>query len=154
MSEPVHTKTEEGRPDPPVYRLRWRDSLLGAQILFVAFGALVLVPILTGLNPNVALFTAGAGTLLFQLITVGQVPVFLASSFAFVAPIIYGVETGTRRPLQGVPYKVLILWRLIGFVWFLGSRWGFNPRTARVPVASPGGGPVAFAPGSESAHEY
>jgi uracil permease len=62
-------------------------------MLFVAFGALVLVPILTGLDPNVALFTAGAGTLVFQIITKGKVPVFLASSFAFIAPIIYGVQT-------------------------------------------------------------
>jgi len=75
------------------YRFRLGDSVLGAQMLFVAFGALVLVPILTGLDPNVALFTAGAGTLLFQIITRGKVPVFLASSFAFIAPIIYGVQT-------------------------------------------------------------
>lgn len=75
------------------YVLRLRDSLLGGQMLFVAFGALVLVPILTGLDPNVALFTAGGGTLIFQLITKGKVPIFLASSFAFIAPIIYGVQT-------------------------------------------------------------
>ncbi len=75
------------------YKLRWKDSILGAQMLFVALGALVLVPLLTGLNPNVALFTAGAGTLLFQLITKGKVPIFLGSSFAFIAPIIYGVQT-------------------------------------------------------------
>jgi len=58
------------------YRLRIGEALLGAQILFVAFGALVRVPLLTGFDPNVALFTAGAGTLLFQIITRGQVPVF------------------------------------------------------------------------------
>lgn len=75
------------------YKFRLSDSLLGAQMLFVAFGALVLVPILTGLDPNVALFTAGLGTLVFQVITKGRVPVFLASSFAFIAPIIYGVQT-------------------------------------------------------------
>ena len=74
------------------YVFRLKDFLLGAQMLFVAFGALVLVPLLTGLNANVALFTAGAGTLIFQLITRGKVPVFLASSFAFIAPIIYGVQ--------------------------------------------------------------
>ncbi|MCE9678562.1 uracil-xanthine permease family protein [Shewanella sp. AS1] len=67
--------------------------LQGAQMLFVAFGALVLMPLLTGLDTNVALFTAGVGTLLFQLITKRQVPVFLASSFAFIAPILYGVQT-------------------------------------------------------------
>ncbi|WP_320170783.1 uracil-xanthine permease family protein [Maridesulfovibrio sp.] len=75
------------------YNFRARDFVLGAQMLFVAFGALVLVPLLTGLDTNVALFTAGAGTLLFQIVTKGRVPVFLASSFAFIAPIIYGVQT-------------------------------------------------------------
>lgn len=78
---------------PTAYHFRLRDSLIGAQMLFVAFGALVLVPLLTGLDSNVALFTAGAGTLLFQVITKRMVPIFLASSFAFIAPIIYGVQT-------------------------------------------------------------
>ncbi|NKB77017.1 MAG: uracil permease [Gammaproteobacteria bacterium] len=87
--------------------------LVGLQMLFVAFGALVLVPILTGLDPNVALFTAGLGTLIFQLVTRRQVPIFLASSFAFIAPIIYGVQTwgipATMSGLfaAGVVYMVL-----------------------------------------------
>ena len=68
------------------------EPLVGAQMLFVAFGALVLVPLLTGLDASVALFTAGVGTLIFQAITGRSVPVFLASSFAFIAPIIYGVQ--------------------------------------------------------------
>jgi uracil permease len=91
----------------------WKRPLIGAQMLFVAFGALVLVPLLTGLNPNVALFTAGAGTLIFQLITRRKVPVFLASSFAFIAPIIYGTDTfglpGTLCGLMaaGLLYAVL-----------------------------------------------
>mgnify|MGYP001813177042 CR=1 FL=1 len=95
------------------YRLNIADSLLGAQMLFVAFGALVLVPILTGLDPNVALFTAGLGTIVFQIITKGKVPVFLASSFAFIAPISYGVQTwgipGTLCGLAaaGVLYVIL-----------------------------------------------
>ena len=64
-----------------------RDLILGIQMLFVAFGALTLVPLLTGLDPSVALFTAGVGTLIFYAVTRGKVPVFLASSFAFIAPI-------------------------------------------------------------------
>ncbi|WBF67376.1 uracil-xanthine permease family protein [Desulfovibrio subterraneus] len=97
------------------YSFRLKDSLVGAQMLFVAFGALVLVPLLTGLNPNVALFTAGAGTLLFQLVTKRSVPVFLASSFAFIAPIIHGVQTwgipGTMCGLAaaGLLYALLAL---------------------------------------------
>ncbi|MFV0375852.1 MAG: uracil-xanthine permease family protein [Mangrovibacterium sp.] len=65
-----------------------RNMVLGVQFLFVAFGATVLVPLLVGIDPAVALFTAGIGTLLFHLITKGMVPVFLGSSFAFIAPII------------------------------------------------------------------
>lgn len=85
------------------YRFRPGQVLLGAQMLFVAFGALVLVPLLTGLDPNVALCTAGLGTLLFQAITRGKVPVFLASSFAFVAPIAAGVQAyGVEATLGGL----------------------------------------------------
>ncbi|MCF6172848.1 MAG: uracil-xanthine permease family protein [Campylobacteraceae bacterium] len=96
------------------YNFRLKDSIVGLQFLFVAFGALVLVPILTGLDPNVALFTAGLGTLLFQVINRKTVPpIFLASSFAFIAPIIYGVKTwgiaGTMSGLvaAGLLYVVL-----------------------------------------------
>lgn len=81
----------------------FKQAVIGLQMLFVAFGALVLVPILTGLNPSVALFTAGVGTLIFQVVTGRQVPIFLASSFAFIAPIIYGVQTwGIPATLSGL----------------------------------------------------
>ena len=65
-----------------------RKGVVGVQFLFVAFGATVLVPLLVGLDPSTALFTAGIGTLLFHLVTKGKVPIFLGSSFAFIAPII------------------------------------------------------------------
>lgn len=86
------------------YHFRIKDALLGVQFLFVAFGALVLVPLLTGLNPNVALFTAGLGTLAFQVINAGAIPpVFLASSFAFIAPISMGVEKwGIAATMSGL----------------------------------------------------
>ena len=67
---------------------RPKRIIIGIQFLFVAFGATVLVPLLVGIDPAVALFTAGIGTLIFHLITKGKVPVFLGSSFAFIAPII------------------------------------------------------------------
>lgn len=81
----------------------WRSALAGSQMLFVAFGALVLMPLITGMNPSVALFTAGLGTLIFQFITQRQVPVFLASSFAFIAPILYSNQTwGIAATLGGL----------------------------------------------------
>lgn len=108
-----------------VYKLTPITAVLGVQMLFVAFGALVLVPLLTGLDPNVALFTAGVGTLLFQLVTRGQVPVFLASSFAFIAPIIYGTQawglpaTLCGLAFAGVLYAVLSVVVRIGGVQLL-----------------------------------
>ncbi len=104
------------------YNLRARDIILGAQMLFVALGALVLVPLLTGLNPNVALFTAGAGTLLFQIITKGKVPIFLASSFAFIAPIIYGVQTwGIAGTMCGLMAAGLFYVLLSIIIYYQGS---------------------------------
>ncbi|WP_419765254.1 MAG: uracil-xanthine permease family protein [Arcobacter sp.] len=89
---------------PTDYNIRIKDSILGIQFLFVAFGALVLVPILTGLDANVALFTAGLGTLVFQFVNKGAIPpIFLASSFAFIAPISYGVKTwGIAATMSGL----------------------------------------------------
>lgn len=71
---------------------RVRKTIVGVQYLFVAFGATVLVPLLVGLDPSTALFSAGVGTLIFHLVTKGQVPIFLGSSFAFIAPIIKATE--------------------------------------------------------------
>ncbi|MFV0421862.1 uracil-xanthine permease family protein [Oleidesulfovibrio sp.] len=100
--------------DSTEYSFRLKDSLIGAQMLFVAFGALVLVPLLTGLDPNVALFTAGAGTLIFQLVTKRQVPIFLASSFAFIAPIIHGVATWGVAATMGGLVAAGMLYVLLG----------------------------------------
>ena len=69
-----------------------QKTVVGAQFLFVAFGATVLVPLLVGLDPSVALLTAGIGTLIFHAVTKGKVPIFLGSSFAFIAPIIKATE--------------------------------------------------------------
>lgn len=75
------------------YKFAPKQFLLGVQFLFVAFGALVLMPMLTGLDVSVALFTAGLGTIAFQIVSRKCVPpIFLASSFAFIAPIKYSVE--------------------------------------------------------------
>lgn len=76
----------------------WKIILLAIQHVFAMFGATVLVPALTGLDPAVALFTAGVGTLIFHLITKGKVPAFLGSSFAFIAAIQTVVEN------QGIAY--------------------------------------------------
>ncbi|EJS2610885.1 uracil-xanthine permease [Vibrio alginolyticus] len=94
-----------------------KNALQGAQMLFVAFGALVLVPLLTGLDPNVALFGAGVGTLLFQLMTKRSVPIFLASSFAFIAPIMFGIQTwGIGATMGGLMAAGLVYVALGGMI--------------------------------------
>ncbi len=97
--------------------------LLSLQHFVAMFGATVLVPLLTGLDPLVALFTAGAGTLLFHTITGGMVPVFLGSSFAFIAPIIMVKEQlGDLAYATGgifVAGFVYLLFALL--VWLVGT---------------------------------
>lgn len=95
----------------------FRKGIIGVQFLFVAFGATVLVPLLIGLNPSTALFTAGVGTLIFHLVTGGRVPIFLGSSFAFIAPIIqatqlYGLP-GTLSGMIGVAAVYFIMSALV-----------------------------------------
>lgn len=71
-----------------------RNVVMGLQHTFVMFGATVLMPLLTGLDVGVSLFAAGAGTLIFHLVTKFKVPVFLGSSFAFI-PAISAIATQT-----------------------------------------------------------
>ena len=102
-----------------------QKTIVGAQFLFVAFGATVLVPLLVGLDPSVALFTAGIGTLIFHAVTKGKVPIFLGSSFAFIAPIVKATELyglpGTLSGLVAVGavyaiMSILVRVRGVGFI--------------------------------------
>lgn len=94
-----------------------RKTIVGIQFLFVAFGATVLVPLLVGLDPATALFTAGVGTFIFHLITKGKVPIFLGSSFAFIAPIISASKqwgmSGTLAGMAGVALVYFVMSALI-----------------------------------------
>jgi uracil permease len=95
--------TEKG-----TFKKRSMRGVLGIQHVIAMFGATVLVPLLTGFNPAVALFCAGLGTLLFHLVTKKKVPVFLGSSFAFI-PVIIAVASmygafGTEGYKEGLQY--------------------------------------------------
>ncbi|WP_286238676.1 uracil-xanthine permease family protein [Neptuniibacter halophilus] len=93
-----------------------RTVLAGSQMLFVAFGALVLMPLLTGLDPSVALFTAGIGTLLFQFVTQRTVPIFLASSFVFIAPITYSTQTWGVAATMGALFAAGVVYMLLALL--------------------------------------
>jgi uracil permease len=100
-----------------------RKGIVGVQFLFVAFGATVLVPLLVGLDPSTALFTAGIGTLIFHLVTKGKVPIFLGSSFAFIAPIIKSTELyGLAGTLSGMAGVALVYFVMSALVKWQGSR--------------------------------
>ncbi|WP_286978046.1 solute carrier family 23 protein [Pseudomonas sp.] len=114
----------------------WRQALAGSQMLFVAFGALVLMPLITGMDPNVALFTAGIGTLIFHIVTKNQVPVFLASSFAFIAPILASkADFGLPATLGGLVAAGMVYMLLSALVKFNGT--GFIDRLLPPVVIGP-----------------
>lgn len=99
---------------------------LGLQHLFAMFGATILVPVLTGLSPAVALFSSGAGTLLFMWITGGQVPAYLGSSFAFIAPLAFVVsagEWGVAYAMGGVVAVGAIYALVAGVISVAGVGW-------------------------------
>lgn len=95
-----------------------KSYILGLQHLVAMFGATVLVPILTGFNPSVALFTAGIGTLIFHFCTNWKVPVFLGSSFAFIPLIIQVKElnNGDLTYAQGGIVVAGLIYVLLSFL--------------------------------------
>lgn len=100
-----------------------RKTIVGIQFLFVAFGATVLVPLLVGLDPATALFTAGLGTLIFHLITKGKVPIFLGSSFAFIAPIISASKQwGMSGTLAGMAGVALVYFTMSALIKWQGRK--------------------------------
>lgn len=102
----------------------WTWFGLSLQHLFSMFGATVLVPLLVGLNPGVALFTSGVGTLLHMLITRGNIPAYMGSSFAFIIPMTSLMKTvGYPGVAQGIISVGLVYLVVAAIVTFIGTRW-------------------------------
>jgi uracil permease len=97
---------------------------LSFQHVFAMFGATILVPILTGLNPATAFFTAGTGTLIYIVCTGAKVPAFLGSSFAFIPPLIaIGASYGLSYALGGAIAAGLFYCVVGTIIYFAGTRW-------------------------------
>lgn len=96
--------------------LNVKNIILGLQHLIAMFGATVLVPILTGFDPSVALLSAGCGTLIFHQVTDKKVPVFLGSSFAFI-PLILAVKEMFNGDLAYAQGGIIVA----GFIYVLLS---------------------------------
>ncbi len=115
----------------PDERLPWpQTTAMGVQHVIAMFGATVLAPILMGFDPNLAIFMSGVGTLLFYLITGGQVPSYLGSSFAFIGVVIAATGYGGQGPNANLPVALGaiivcgLLYALIGaLVNAVGTRW-------------------------------
>lgn len=98
-----------------------KDILVAIQYLFVAAGATILVPILTGIPVSVCLFTAGIGTLLFHFVTGKGIPVLLSSSFAFIAPIVAVSEMfGIEYAFGGIMVAGLVYLIFSGLIYLVG----------------------------------
>ena len=118
--------------------------ILSIQHLFAMFGSTVLVPFLTGLNPSVALISSGLGTLAFLLITKGQVPAYLGSSFAFIAPIITAKTAGDREAMLGGLLAGLVYILISLGIKKSGSEWIMKLLPPIVVVSSSNGNRSSF----------
>ncbi|MBB6449365.1 uracil permease [Geomicrobium halophilum] len=108
-------------------RPAWNQWIfLSLQHLFAMFGATILVPLLTGLQPSIALIASGLGTLSYLLVTRGQIPAYIGSSFAFIFPLIAAISFGGAAAVMlgtftaGVVYGVTsILIKAFGVGWLM-----------------------------------
>ncbi|WP_341780073.1 uracil-xanthine permease family protein [Levilactobacillus sp. HBUAS70063] len=97
---------------------------LSLQHLFSMFGSTVLVPILVGLNPGIALFSSGVGTLMYILITRGKIPAYMGSSFSFIVPMVALMKTtGYPGIAQGTMAVGLVYLIVAVVVALVGSDW-------------------------------
>ncbi|GAE29174.1 uracil permease [Halalkalibacter hemicellulosilyticusJCM 9152] len=101
--------------------------VLSIQHLFAMFGATILVPFLVDLSPSVALLSSGLGTIAYLLITRGQVPAYLGSSFAFIAPIISATAIGGPEGAMVGSFFAGIVYGIVALVIkAIGVKWIMN----------------------------
>lgn len=111
-----------GIKEKPQNKLQW--LILSLQHVFAMFGATVLVPLLTGLSVSVALFASGLGTLIYIAITKGKVPVYLGSSFAYIAAIIVSANLyGFGAAFVGLMSVGLVYVVVALVIRFVGTAW-------------------------------
>ncbi len=108
------------KPSP----LAWAG--LSLQHMFSMFGSTVIVPLLVGLSPSIALFSSGIGTLLHIMITQRKIPAYMGgSSFAFITPMLALMKTtGYPGIAQGGVIGVGLVYLLVaGIIWAVGADW-------------------------------
>jgi uracil permease len=99
-------------------------ALLSFQHVFAMFGATVLVPILTGLSISVALVASGVGTLIYIVATKAKVPVYLGSSFAYIAAISIASQTFSKESAFVGLMVVGVIYMIVAtIIRFVGKGW-------------------------------
>lgn len=99
-------------------------ATLSIQHMFAMFGATILVPQIVGLSPAIALLTSGIATLIFLFVTKFQVPAYLGSSFAFIAPILFITEqAGIGSAMIGSLFVALVYFIVSLVIWKTGYKW-------------------------------
>ncbi|KGI37886.1 uracil permease [Clostridium tetani] len=97
---------------------------LSLQHLFAMVGATILVPMLTGMSPSIALFCSGIGTLLYILCTKAKLPAYIGSSFAFIGPMTVASSAyGTSAMLSGVIAAGIVYALVSVIISFTGTEW-------------------------------
>ena len=97
---------------------------LGIQHMMSMFGSTVLVPVLTGLDPNVAIMCSGIGTICYLLVTRNKIPSYLGSSVAFISPILaVGATQGLDAAMSGVVVAGLVFLAVAGIIRLVGTGW-------------------------------
>ena len=97
---------------------------LGIQHMMSMFGSTVLVPVLTGLDPNVAIMCSGIGTICYLLVTGNKIPSYLGSSFAFISPILaVGATQGLDAAMSGVIVAGMVFLAVAGIIRLVGTGW-------------------------------
>lgn len=97
---------------------------LSFQHLFAMVGATILVPIITGMSPSIALFCSGVGTLLYIICTKAKLPAYIGSSFAFIAPMMVASKNyGAASMLSGIIAAGLVYVIVAIIIKFFGIKW-------------------------------
>ena len=102
----------------------WLLLGLSFQHLFAMFGATILVPILVGINPAIALFSSGLGTLAHLTVTKYKIPAYMGSSFAYIATMQSLMKAdGIAAVAQGAIAGGLVYLIVALIVKFAGNAW-------------------------------
>ena len=109
---------------------------LGLQHFMSMFGSTVLVPLLTGMSPSLAIMCSGIGTILYLLVTHHRIPSYLGSSFAFITPItVIAASQGLAAAGSGIVAAGLVYVIVAGIIKLAGTGW-IN-RLLPTPVVAP-----------------